>query len=54
MGMNSSQLTGYLWDTYHPNKIWYIVFGIGMATVVLMMLYDRFLIRESGFRRKKA
>jgi hypothetical protein len=46
MGMNSRQLTDYLWTTYHPNRIWYIVFGIGIATVVLMMLYDRFLIRK--------
>jgi dipeptide/tripeptide permease len=45
MGMNGRQLTDYLWTTYQPNKIWYVVFGIGLATVVLMMLYDRFLIR---------
>ena len=45
MGMNNRQLTDYLWTTYHPNRIWYVVFGIGIATVVLMMLYDRFLIR---------
>ncbi len=50
MGMSSRQLTDYLWVTYHPNKIWYIVFGIGLATVFLMMLYDRFLIR--GVSRK--
>lgn len=52
MGMNSRQLTDYLWVTYHPNKIWYIVFGIGLATVLLMMLYDRFLIRGAGFKNK--
>jgi len=45
MGMNNRQLTDYLWTTYNPNKIWYIVFGIGIATVVLLMLYDRLLIR---------
>jgi dipeptide/tripeptide permease len=54
MGMNGRQLTDYLWDTYHPNKIWYVVFGIGLVTVILMMLYDRFLIRGSGFKRKAA
>jgi proton-dependent oligopeptide transporter, POT family len=53
MGMNGRQLTDYLWTTYHPNRIWYIVFGIGLATVLLMMLYDRFLIRGVGLKRKK-
>lgn len=52
MGMNGRQLTDYLWVTYHPNKIWYLVFGIGLATVVLMMLYDRFLIRGVGTRSR--
>jgi len=45
MGMNHRQLTDYLWATYHPNRIWYIVFSIGIATVILMALYDKFLIR---------
>lgn len=54
MGMNSRQLTDYLWTTYHPNKIWYIVFGIGMGTVVLMMLYDRFLIRGARAGAKQS
>jgi dipeptide/tripeptide permease len=53
MGMNGRQLTDYLWVTYHPNRIWYIVFGIGIATVVLMMLYDRFLIRGTGLKIRK-
>jgi proton-dependent oligopeptide transporter, POT family len=52
MGMNSRQLTDYLWMTYNPNKIWYIVFGIGILTVALMILYDRFLIRGVGMKAK--
>jgi hypothetical protein len=51
MGMNGRQLTDYLWVTYHPNKIWYVVFGIGIATVLLMMLYDRFLIRGVALKK---
>jgi len=50
MGLNGRQLTDYLWTTYHPNRIWYIVFGIGMLTVLLMMLYDRYLIQGKGFK----
>jgi len=46
MGMTNRELTDYLWVTYHPNKIWYIVFGIGILTVILMFLYDRLIIRR--------
>lgn len=52
MGMNGRQLTDYLWTTYHPNKIWYVVFGIGILTVILMFLYDRLLIRQKAESRK--
>jgi dipeptide/tripeptide permease len=45
MGMSPRELTDYLWQTYHPNKIWYVVFGIGLLTVILMYLYDIFIIR---------
>ncbi len=48
MGMNGRQLTDYLWQTYNPNKIWYVVFGIGLLTVVLMVLYDRLIIRRKN------
>jgi len=48
MGMNQQQLTDYLWNTYHPSKIWYIVFGIGIATVILLYLYDKFLLKSKA------
>ncbi len=48
MGMNGRQLTDYLWQTYNPNKIWFVVFGIGLLTVILMLLYDRLIIRRKS------
>jgi len=48
MGMNSRELTDYLWVTYNPNKIWYVVFGIGILTVILMYLYDHLIIRRKA------
>ncbi|OFY52223.1 MAG: hypothetical protein A2X22_09655 [Bacteroidetes bacterium GWF2_49_14] len=48
MGMNGRQLTDYLWQAYNPNKIWYVVFGIGLLTVALMFLYDRLIIRRKS------
>ena len=45
-GMNSLELTDYLWVTYNPMKIWYVVFGIGIATVLLLWLYDKILLKS--------
>lgn len=42
-GMNQAELTDFLWQTYHPMKIWYIVLGIGLGTTLLLWLYDKFL-----------
>ncbi|MBT3749654.1 MAG: MFS transporter, partial [Bacteroidetes bacterium] len=48
MGMNQLELTDYLWQTYNPSKIWYVVFGIGIATVILLWLYDKLLLRSKS------
>ncbi|HFX17840.1 MAG TPA: MFS transporter [Flavobacteriales bacterium] len=39
--MTPDQLTQYLWDTYHPGQIWYIIAGIGLITIVGLVIYDR-------------
>jgi POT family proton-dependent oligopeptide transporter len=44
LNMDSSQLTKYLWDTYHPSNIWFLFAGIAVAGSVLLFLYDRFII----------
>ncbi len=46
MGMNQLQLTDYLWQTHNPMKIWIVVFGIGAATVLLLWLYDKLLLKS--------
>lgn len=45
-GMNQFELTDYLWQTYHPMKIWYVVLGIGLLTVALLWLYDKYLLKS--------
>ena len=45
MNMSSVQLTNYLWDTYHPEKIWMLFSAIGIATIVGLLLYDRFVLK---------
>lgn len=50
LGMGHWEMANMLWDHYQPNKIWYVVFGIGMFSVLTLTLYDRFVIRP---REKK-
>jgi len=47
MGMDQQGLTRFLWDNYQPYDIWMVFTGIGIGTVVLLWLYDRFLLNKS-------
>ncbi len=44
MGMSQAELTGYLWTTYQPGNIWMVFTGIGIGTVVLLFLFDKFVL----------
>jgi dipeptide/tripeptide permease len=46
MGMDDHQLTDYLWNTYNPSKIWFVFSAIGVATVIGLFLYDRYLLKS--------
>ncbi|MFZ4399009.1 MAG: MFS transporter [Bacteroidales bacterium] len=46
MGMNSQELTKYLWNTYHPSDIWMVFSGIGVFTALMLFLYDRLLLKS--------
>ena len=46
MGMNSRELTNYLWDTYNPSSMWLVVLSIGLVSVTALYLYDKFLMRD--------
>ncbi len=45
MGMTEIEMTQYIWDTYQPNKIWYVIVGIGVVTILALSIYDRLVIR---------
>jgi len=36
----------YLWNTYHPSKVWMVFTAIGVATGILLYLYDLLWMRE--------
>jgi len=44
LGMNSSELSNFIWTTYHPSNIWVIYSSVAVSAVVLLWLYDRFII----------
>ncbi len=46
MGTDEHGLTKILWENYHPQNIWMIFSAIGIATVIALFLYDRFLLRK--------
>ncbi len=46
MNFSSTELTQYLWDTYNPSQIWYIFSAIGIATVIGLLIYDKFILKN--------
>lgn len=44
MGMNQKQLTDFLWTSYHPQSIWFIFSSIAIGAVILLFLYDQFIL----------
>jgi dipeptide/tripeptide permease len=44
LGMEGSVLDNFLWTNYHPSNIWVIYSGVAVSAVVLLWLYDRFVI----------
>ncbi|MCG8411019.1 MAG: MFS transporter [Bacteroidales bacterium] len=47
MNMTQQELTNYLWNTYHPNRIWIIILFIGVFASLLLFVYDKFLVRDN-------
>ncbi len=46
MKISSHEFTNILWNQYHPNHFWYVVFGIGVFAAGSLFAYDRLLIRN--------
>ena len=44
LGMQGTELNNFIWNTYHPSNIWMIYAGVAVSAVVLLWLYDRFVI----------
>jgi proton-dependent oligopeptide transporter, POT family len=44
MQMSGDELTQYLWNTYHPERIWMVYSGIAIGAAFCLFLYDRFVL----------
>lgn len=47
MDMTQQQLTNFLWDSYQPQSIWVIFSLVAIGAVVLLFLYDRFILPKN-------
>jgi dipeptide/tripeptide permease len=54
LGMSSSEITQLLWNTYNPNKIWYVIVGIGIVTILALAIYDKLVIKPKEKLEKEA
>ena len=45
LNMSQNEITKLLWDNYNPNKIWYVIVGIGIVTIFALWIYDRMVIK---------
>ena len=46
MGMNQQQLTDFLWSNYHPQSIWIVFSSMAVGAVVLLFVYDKFILTQ--------
>lgn len=44
LDMSHWEMTQMLWDTYHPNKIWYVIVGIGIFSIITLKIYQKLVI----------
>ena len=45
LGMGHWEMTQMLWENYNPNKIWYVIVGIGIVTIIALSIYDKMVIK---------
>ena len=45
LGMSHWDMTNMLWETYNPNKIWFVIVGIGIFSIISLTIYDKMIIK---------
>lgn len=44
LDMSHWEMTQMLWDNYQPNKIWFVIVGVGIFSIITLQIYKRFVI----------
>jgi proton-dependent oligopeptide transporter, POT family len=50
MNFSQQQLTDFLWSNYNPHSAWIIFSSMALSAVVLLFLYDRFILPKKDVR----
>lgn len=53
LGMSEPEMTQFIWDSYEPSKIMYVIVGIGVVTILSLFFYDRMVIRPRDKKNGK-
>ena len=46
--MSHSKITEMLWNTYQPNRLWYIVLAMGAFTAISVFIYNKYTIKKQN------
>lgn len=47
LGMSHWEMTSMLWETYNPNRLWYVIVAIGIFTVIALSIYHKMVIEPA-------
>ncbi len=45
LNMSKWEMTNIIWENYSPNKIWWVISGIGIVTVSALIIYDNLVVK---------
>nr|MBD3621510.1 hypothetical protein [Sunxiuqinia sp.] len=46
MNITNGELARFIWETYHPSNIWIVYAGVAVSAVVLLWIYNRFILEK--------
>lgn len=52
LGMGHWDVVDMLWQTYNPNKIWYVIVGVGIFSIITLIIYDYVIIKPIERKKK--
>lgn len=45
LGMSHWEMTDMLWEIYEPNKLWVVIFSIGVFSIISLSIYNKYIIK---------